>query len=164
MPYKCPRQDYHVCTLDGSEYYSMCQTKAISCRSNKPVFSHISTTCRAEEKVKVTVEDSGSHKVVMINTRLGKMFVCGNDWNMAAANVVCRNPLNVARGAAEVTKIKNRILDRDTKWPTECMSVRCTGSELSLAECTIYNPQPITENTVAIAKCYNEPKGAFSSF
>ncbi|ROK74140.1 Complement factor I [Anabarilius grahami] len=164
MPYKCPRQDYHVCTLDGSEYYSMCQTKAISCRSNKPVFSHISTTCRAEEKVKVTVEDSGSHKVVMINTRLGKMFVCGNDWNMAAANVVCRNPLNVARGAAEVTKIKNRILDRDTKWPTECMSVRCTGSELSLAECTIYNPQPITENTVAIAKCYNEPKDECRTF
>ncbi|XP_067228354.1 complement factor I-like [Chanodichthys erythropterus] len=164
MPYKCPRQDYRACTLDGPEYYSMCQAKAISCRSNRPIFSHMSTTCRAEEKVEATLKDSGSYKVVMINSRLGKTFVCGRDWNMAAANVVCQNPLNVARGAAAAAVTKKKFLDKDPEWPTECMSVRCTGSELSLAECTIYNPQPITNNTVAIAKCYNEPKGECKKF
>jgi len=41
------------------------------------------------------------------------------------------------------------------------MSVRCTGSELSLAECTIYHPMEITESSdVAAVKCH-EPKGAF---
>lgn len=47
--------------------------------------------------MKVTLEDSGSDKVVMMNTGLGRYLVCGNGWNMAAANVVCRNALDVAR-------------------------------------------------------------------
>lgn len=79
-------------------------------------------------------------------------------------NVLIAFPAFVCvRGAVAVSKTRYRYLDKDLEWPTECMSVRCTGSELSLAECTIYNPQPITNNTVAIAKCYKEPKGAFSS-
>ncbi len=48
MPYKCPRQQISACTLDGSEYFSMCQANAIACRSKKPVFSHFSTSCKGE--------------------------------------------------------------------------------------------------------------------
>uniref|UniRef100_A0A671PWC5 trypsin n=1 Tax=Sinocyclocheilus anshuiensis TaxID=1608454 RepID=A0A671PWC5_9TELE len=116
--------------------------------------------CPAGDKVHVTVSVSKSNNVVEINTRLGKMLVCGKDWNMAAANVVCRNPLNVDRGAEEASNIKYKALDKATQWPNACMRIRCMGSELSLAECTIHNQEPIKANTeVAVAKCYKEPTG-----
>lgn len=41
--------------------------------------------------------DSDSNNVVEIKTKMGKMPVCGNGWNMAAANVVCRNVKGVER-------------------------------------------------------------------
>ncbi|RXN08433.1 complement factor I [Labeo rohita] len=165
MPYKCPRQQINACTLDGSVYYSMCQANAISCRTKKPIFSHFSQTCKAEDNVKVTLMDSDAHKVVEIKTSLGKKLVCGKDWNMAAANVVCRNPLEVDRGAEKASKIAYGSLDKTIKWPNECMRVRCMGYELSLAECTIYKPEPIAENAeVAVAKCYEKPKGECKKF
>ncbi|XP_050952522.1 complement factor I isoform X4 [Labeo rohita] len=165
MPYKCPRQQINACTLDGSVYYSMCQANAISCRTKKPIFSHFSQTCKAEDNVKVTLMNSGAHKVVEIKTKLGKKLVCGKDWNMAIANVVCRNSLKVDRGAEKASKITYVSLDKTITWPNECMRVHCTGYELSLAECTIYKPEPIAGNAeVAVAKCYEEPKGKCNKF
>ncbi|XP_052449747.1 complement factor I isoform X1 [Carassius gibelio] len=152
-PNKCPQQKIKACTLDGSEYYSMCQANAISCRTKSPTFSHFSQTCKAEDKVDVMV--SGSNNVVEIKTKLGKMLVCGNGWNMAAANVVCRNAKGVDRGAEVASNIPYGSLDEAVEWSKECMRVRCTGSELSLAECTIYNPEPIKTGVAAI-KCYEE--------
>ncbi|XP_039508220.1 complement factor I isoform X2 [Pimephales promelas] len=158
MPYKCPRQDKQACTLDGSHYYSMCQTKAISCRSSKPVFSHFSSACTEEHTVEVELRKSKKHNVVMIKTEKGTMPVCGNGWNMASANVVCRNPGKESRGADAAPTTKYSHLDNASDWGKECMSVRCTGSELSLAECTIYHPMEITESSdVAAVKCH-EPK------
>ncbi|KAK7132894.1 hypothetical protein R3I93_019217 [Phoxinus phoxinus] len=163
MPYKCPRQDKPACTLDGSQYYSMCQAKAIACRTSEPVFSHFSSSCRAKDKVEARLEEYHSQHVVTIKTEKGTMFVCGRDWSMASANVVCRNPGNVAKGAETATYITHSALDKAFGL-TGCMSVRCTGSELSLAECTIYNPQPITDSTeVAVTKCY-QPKGECVGF
>ncbi|KAL1249212.1 hypothetical protein QQF64_020217 [Cirrhinus molitorella] len=165
LPYKCPRQQLNACTLDGSVYYSMCQANAISCRSSKATFSHFSPTCKAEENVEATVAVSGSHKVVEIKMKSEKKLVCGKDWNMAAANVVCREPLKVERGALNVSKITYESLDKTIEWPKECVSVRCMGYELSLAECTIYNPEPIARTTeVAVAKCYEEPEGQCKTF
>ncbi|XP_073679424.1 complement factor I-like [Garra rufa] len=163
MPYKCPRQQINVCTLDGSAYYSMCQANAIACRSNEPTFSHFGQNCKAEEMVKVEV--SNPDHVVEIKTRFGKKLVCGKDWNMAAANVVCRGSLGVDRGADMASKISYESLDKTITWPNECMRVRCMGSELSLAECTIYNPEPISGTAeVAVSKCYNEPTGECKKF
>uniref|UniRef100_A0A8B9JDT7 Peptidase S1 domain-containing protein n=1 Tax=Astyanax mexicanus TaxID=7994 RepID=A0A8B9JDT7_ASTMX len=42
-------------------------------------------------------------------------------------------------------------------WLSQCMSVRCTGSELSLAECTLYAPQSVENVEVVAVKCYTEP-------
>ncbi|KAL0149975.1 hypothetical protein M9458_054634, partial [Cirrhinus mrigala] len=109
--------------------------------------------------------DSDAEKVVAIKTKLGKKLVCGKDWNMAAANVICRNSLKVDRGAEKASKITYESLDETITWPNECMRVRCMGYELSLAECTIYKPEPIAGNAeVAVAKCYEEPKGKCKKF
>ncbi|XP_051946976.1 complement factor I isoform X3 [Xyrauchen texanus] len=160
VPYKCPRQESRVCTLDGLSYYSMCQANAISCRSKEPVFSHFSATCKVGDKVEVTlVKSEDSKDVIMIQTPASeKRLVCGKYWDMAAANVVCQNPGNAPSGAKLASKMSYRLLEKAKKWPNECMSVRCTGSELSLAECSIATPEPITEKTeVAVANCYKEP-------
>lgn len=164
MPYKCPRQQ-NTCALDGSVYYSMCQANAISCRTKTPIFSHFSSSCKVGDKVHVNVRVSDSHNVVEINTGLGKMLVCGKGWNMAAANVVCRNPLNVDRGAERAYNITYDSLDKDTQWPNECMRIRCMGHELSLAECKIHYQEPVAEDTaVAVAKCYKETPGECKKF
>ncbi|KAF4096221.1 complement factor I [Onychostoma macrolepis] len=162
MPYKCPRQKISACTLDGAMYYSMCQANAISCRSKTPIFSHFSQSCKAEDKVETSISDSND--VVEIKTNSGKRPVCGKGWNMAAANVVCRNVKGVNRGAEAASNIAYESLDEDTEWSDQCMRVRCTGSELSLAECTIYNPEPITKTGVAALKCYKEPSGEYKKF
>ncbi|XP_059397295.1 complement factor I-like [Carassius carassius] len=162
MPYKCPRQQ-NTCTQEGPVYYSMCQANAISCRTKTPTFSHFSPSCKATDKVTVSVSDS--QNVVVINTGLGKMLVCGKGWNMAAANVVCRNPLKVERGAEKADSIQYKSVNKDTQWENQCMRVRCMGYELSLAECRIHNPEEITEDTmVAVAKCYEEPQGECKKF
>uniref|UniRef100_A0A8C1NP47 trypsin n=1 Tax=Cyprinus carpio TaxID=7962 RepID=A0A8C1NP47_CYPCA len=164
MPYKCPRQQ-NTCALDGSVYYSMCQANAISCRTKTPIFSHFSSSCKVTDQVHVQVRASDSHNVVEINTGLGKMLVCGKGWNMAAANVVCRNPLNVDRGAERAYNITYDSLDKDTQWPNECMRIRCMGHELSLAECKIHYQEPVAEDTaVAVAKCYKETPGECKKF
>lgn len=157
MPYKCPRQDTRACTLDGAEFYSMCQTNAIACRANKPTFSHFSRTCKTDENVQTTFRNSGDKRVLEIHSKKGKMLVCGSEWNIAAANVFCRNDsTEYYRGAERASKMQYVELEGED-WPDQCMKVRCTGSELSLAECTIYNPTPIKgKQQVAVANCYNE--------
>ncbi len=50
----------------------------------------------------------------------------------------------------------------ESLYEDKCMRVRCTGSELSLAECMIYNPEPIKAGVAAL-KCYEEAPGAVCS-
>uniref|UniRef100_A0AAY5EC70 trypsin n=1 Tax=Electrophorus electricus TaxID=8005 RepID=A0AAY5EC70_ELEEL len=138
LPYQCLRRGRPVCGMDGRSYFSLCQAQAIACRSKTVMFSHYGSTCG---------EKSGHHEVVLVEVDglQGKTLVCGDDWwDTAAANVVCR--------------VKQHERHTEGAWP-QCVRVRCTGSELSLAECTLSKPQSLLLNSdVAAVQCdHNEP-------
>ncbi|XP_072552177.1 complement factor I-like [Salminus brasiliensis] len=163
LPYQCPRIGETVCGLDRKSYLNYCQAQAAACRANKPVFSHYGLNCN--ECFEVSLMQSGGHEVVQVKTTKGRALVCGTKtWNIAAANVVCRHQKNDARGAVATEKVKSKDLDEDVKLP-QCISVRCTGSELTLAECTIYEPQAVEDSTeVAAVSCYTKRQEVCSEF
>ncbi|GAA6069235.1 complement factor I isoform X1, partial [Tachysurus ichikawai] len=106
------------------------------------------------------LEEVKGQQVVQVITDQKKLLICASDsWNMAAANVICRQTNKDDRGALTLgTSMFKDVRDADTL--RECMSVRCTGAELSLSECVLYKPQRISDNTsVVTVKCYTEQQG-----
>lgn len=64
------------------------------------------------------------------------------------------------RGAEIGTKVRYDSLVKTIRWPSQCVNVQCTGSELSLAECSIHKPKLLNDTSeVAVANCYKEPAG-----
>lgn len=159
LPYQCPRLGSTVCGLDNEGYSSMCQALAISCRSTKPLFSHFSETCIDGKKFTSSLVKSGNYEVVHLSTPTGPALVCGGSWTMPAANVLCRHLKKEEKGADKATNIRFQdVKGSKTDWPTQCMVVRCSGLENTLAECTIYKAKPLKDEThVAVAHCYQEP-------
>ncbi|KAL6483976.1 hypothetical protein MHYP_G00088490 [Metynnis hypsauchen] len=158
LPYQCPRLGRAVCGLNGQTYISFCQAQAIACRTNTAVFSHYDFC--GEDIFKVELKKSGDRDVVQMETVKGKALICGaKSWDIAAANVICRSLKAEARGAASAQKMTVKDLEVGHQWPSQCMSVSCTGSEYSLAECTIYEPQDVEEDTqIAAFTCYKKPQ------
>ncbi|XP_059210230.1 complement factor I [Centropristis striata] len=156
-PYLCPAVGVTpVCGHDRRQYRSYCQVMALSCRTRQAVMSHFGTNCKApfpkfrssidaaSGVVTVSLPIPGTEDPNGIETHL----VCEEDWNMAAANVVCRkhgNPLG-AQTVGVVSNIKGR-----------CVSIRCQGYENSLAECEIYGKSEVGNGSVATATCYKLP-------
>ncbi|TRY64503.1 hypothetical protein DNTS_009411 [Danionella cerebrum] len=155
MPYMCEKlkEQKPACALDGTQFISMCLINANKCRDkSKPTFSHYNSTCSdIVEAFNVTVEEK---TVVGINIASGKKLICGDKWNMAAANVFCKSR-DITEGATIANKVD--ATDQLAEEFSECVKVRCTGAEHSLAECRIYKPEKINNHTkIAAIKCYNK--------
>ncbi|XP_053338193.1 complement factor I-like [Clarias gariepinus] len=161
LPYQCPRFGPRVCGLEGRSYMSLCQAQANACREKRPLFSHYTDLGSCEEPFKVELRGLKGQQVVQFRTADVTALVCGSDsWNMAAANVVCKHNKNnpSLRGAKVFGKSEFKDIMGVSR-VHECVDVRCTGAERTLAECLLYKPRSISEDTsVATVTCYtNEP-------
>ncbi|XP_028254769.1 complement factor I [Parambassis ranga] len=164
LPYQCPAENVtSVCGRDSRKYRSYCQVMAISCRSRKSIMSHFGGLCDASVQKFQSSIDEGTGVVrifVPDGTAGGEQFlVCSKLWDMAAANVACKQqgPLGAA-SAGSVPFESLMTNDEDKKLPGSCISVRCQGYETSLAECIIYDKEDISTSPVATAACYNAAK------
>ncbi|KAF5890534.1 complement factor I, partial [Clarias magur] len=157
LPYQCPRFGPRVCGLEGRSYTSLCQAQAIACREKRPLFSHYTDLGSCDEPFEVYLRGPQGQQVVWVKNV--NAMVCGSDsWNMAAANVVCKHIKNNPRGAKAFGKSEFKDIIGVSR-VRECVDVRCTGAERTLAECLLYKPHSISDNTsVATVTCYtNEP-------
>ncbi|KAJ8262196.1 hypothetical protein GJAV_G00163590 [Gymnothorax javanicus] len=161
LPYMC-NKGKSVCSNNKRTYFSFCQVKAVECLRRTSAFSHLGKDCKGDsfetnlrdkDVVEVTIPQNGTY------------LICGKEWNILAANVVCKHQKNQHMGAKRVTTLKyDQIANPGLKWPRECISIRCSGLESSLAECS-FGPQRQLrpKATVATATCYEERRACSRS-
>ncbi|XP_041636085.1 complement factor I [Cheilinus undulatus] len=160
-PYLCPFENVQpVCGRDNRSYRSYCQAMALSCRTKRPAMSHFGTNCGVNHpKFESSVDPETGVVDVFIPEKAGgpgeRLLVCWKVWNMAAANVACREhgyPL----GAVTAASVPYNSLNLEERpFPEKCVSIRCQGFETSLAECLIYDKIRIGNKKVATVTCYN---------
>ncbi|TNM93926.1 hypothetical protein fugu_002102 [Takifugu bimaculatus] len=158
VPYQCPSENVTaVCGRDGRNYRSYCQLMAVSCRTKSPKFSHFGQNCAASFSSSI-LPDSEVVRVFVPNAQHPsggeELLVCSKLWNMAAANVACREHGHSLGAAATTFKFHNILKESDRNLPDSCVSIRCQGYENSLAECVIYDSIKIGNRKVATVSCY----------
>ncbi|XP_044039889.1 complement factor I-like isoform X2 [Siniperca chuatsi] len=139
---------------------------AISCQSKRPLMSHFGETCTADQpKFRSSVEQGTAVVRIFVpgtgSTGGGgeELLVCPELWDMAAANVACKedgHPLGAA-STGTVSYVSLASYHGDQQLPGKCVSVRCQGYENSLAECVIYDKTSIDNRDVATATCVQPP-------
>ncbi|XP_012673086.2 complement factor I-like isoform X1 [Clupea harengus] len=152
VPYMCKRLGQGACGHNGRGYFNHCQAMAASCRSKTKVFSHFGDQCSADNVFSTSLKTDKQVVEVFLPNISKSALVCAKDWDMAAANVVCRDTRSEkARSAASVvfSEVEGAGL------PNVCVRMQCTGHEYSLAECNIYGDmKPLTPNDhVASVQC-----------
>uniref|UniRef100_A0A3B3CRT8 Peptidase S1 domain-containing protein n=1 Tax=Oryzias melastigma TaxID=30732 RepID=A0A3B3CRT8_ORYME len=158
-PYMCPRDGVKpVCVRNHKRYFSYCQAMAMSCMSKTPLLSHFGELCGEKiKKFRSSVDKTtGVVKIFLPDNTAGEeLLVCHDQWDIAAANVACREEGAASAFAVDYSEIRGG----DQELPRRCVTVRCQGFELSLAECEIYNKVDIGDGAVAAARCYeSEPE------
>uniref|UniRef100_A0A3Q2QNW3 trypsin n=1 Tax=Fundulus heteroclitus TaxID=8078 RepID=A0A3Q2QNW3_FUNHE len=163
-PYLCPTEGVEpVCGQNHRNYISYCQAMAVSCRTKTPLMSHFGKECKVNiAKFRSSLDEAtGLIKIFLPDGSGGgeNLLVCQQRWDVAAANVACKehnHPLGAA--SADTLDYNSLVANSDNKdLPSSCVSVRCQGYETSLAECEIYNKVNATDRKVAAATCYKEP-------
>nr|XP_023683439.1 complement factor I isoform X1 [Paramormyrops kingsleyae] len=158
LPYQCPREGAaQVCSTQGRTYISYCQLKAVDCLRDTALFDGFLTDkpCKGDF---FKAELKGDQNIIEVKMDSKTFVICGNDWNIEAANVACRRMQNSDcrwPGAERATTIPyGQITDHDLL-PNSCVSVDCKGFEGSLAECTFSDPKDLNElDPIATATCY----------
>ncbi|XP_013884506.1 complement factor I [Austrofundulus limnaeus] len=159
-PYLCPLEGLKpVCGLNRKNYRSYCQAMAASCRNNQPLFSHFGENCKDSKTFHSSMDsDSGLIRIFLPDGAGGgdQLLLCGELWDMAAANVACKAQTHTLGAAATHTMDYDTLLanSRNQDLPSSCVSVRCQGYEMLLAECEIYDKQKAEGRKVAAATCY----------
>ncbi|KAF3698179.1 Complement factor I [Channa argus] len=151
-PYMCPTENLTpVCGKDDRKYNSYCQVMAVSCRTKKSVMSHFGANCGASySKFSSSIDQhTGVVKVFIPDKNMPQerkeLLVCSELWDMAAANVVCKEHGNLL-GAATIG-------NHEEPRAQECVNFHCQGYETSLAECVISNET--SQEKVATTTCYD---------
>ncbi|XP_040887580.1 complement factor I-like [Toxotes jaculatrix] len=173
----CPTEGVApVCSHGNKQLRSYCQAMAVSCRTQNPVMSHFGGTCTAEQPkfsasvergtgvVKLFVPGTGNTGNTGNTGSTGgsgeEVLVCEELWDMAAANVACKengHPLGAAStGTVSYTSLKS--YHSNQQLPGKCVSIRCQGYENSLAECVIYDKVNPDNGNVAMATCVQTPE------
>ncbi|KAG7453593.1 complement factor I [Solea senegalensis] len=163
LPYMCDMDDVApVCGRDHRTYRSFCQVMAVSCRLRKPIMSHFGENCiESVPKFKSSIDsDTGLVRVFLPDSKSSQggedLLVCAQTWNVAAANIVCKehgNELGAATAhQVSFASVANRT-NPNKQLPGSCVSFRCQGYENSLAECEISNKATVGQ-TVATVTCY----------
>ncbi|XP_041842100.1 complement factor I isoform X7 [Melanotaenia boesemani] len=159
--YLCPYQGLkQVCGVNHRTYRSFCQTMAVSCRTEGPIFSHFGELCNETfPKFRSLLdEDTGLVRIFLPNSagKVEALLVCHELWDMAAANVACKGK-NHPLGAASADGVAYESLKPgDKQLLKKCARIHCQGYETSLAECEIKDTMNINHNKVAAVKCYKE--------
>ncbi|KAM4713900.1 complement factor I [Anableps anableps] len=162
-PYLCPTEGVEpVCGQNHKTYTSYCQAMAVSCRTKKPLMSHFGKECKENiPKFQNSQDkDTGLIKIFLPDGAGGgeNLLVCQQRWDMAAANVACKeykHPLGAT--SANSVDYNSLMANGDNKdLPSSCVSIHCQGYETSLAECEIYNKVKADGGMVATATCYKE--------
>ncbi|XP_019713788.1 complement factor I [Hippocampus comes] len=164
-PYLCPTEDITpVCGRDGRLYRSYCQAMALSCRSGKSAMSHFDQACSEEQpKFRSFLDPHTGALSLFVPEQAGvgggkRLLVCGQSWDMAAANVACKDhghPLGAASAGSVASGPLRRGGHALSPLPDRCVIVRCRGFETSLAECVIHDGVRVGEGRVATATCYD---------
>ncbi|GLD69449.1 complement factor I-like protein [Lates japonicus] len=157
-PYLCPAEGMTpVCARDNKQLRSFCQAMAASCQSKKPFMSHFGTTCTADQPKFRSSIDQGTELVRLFVPGTGgggeEVLVCQELWDMAAANVACKEDGHPLGASSTGTVSYISLKSFDDQLPGKCVSVRCQGYENSLAECVIYDKVNIDNREVATATC-----------
>lgn len=127
--------------------------------------SHFGENCESDQWFKGSIDEHTRVVKAFIpdpNSESGdgeELLVCSELWDMAAANVACKENTKPL-GAAVADSISYSSLTTDhhhKQFPDRCVSIRCQGYETSLAECVIYNKTNIANGMVATATCYEKP-------
>ncbi|XP_062372445.1 complement factor I-like [Sardina pilchardus] len=157
LPYMCLRLGPPACGHDGRRYLTHCQAMASSCRMNRKVFSHFGSQCSVTNVFSTFVKTDKEVIEVKLPNISRNALVCAEDWNMAAANVVCRDQSSGKAGGAGSVMF-SEVQREDPGLPGVCVRVQCTGHEYSLAECNIYGDmRPLTStDSVATVHCATE--------
>ncbi|XP_048365819.1 complement factor I [Sphaerodactylus townsendi] len=132
LPYQCPKNGTSVCSMEGKTFRTYCQLKSYECQRHNSKFRSRGN-CELQDDFEVSLKpENVSERFIQVQMNSNKMFICGHQWSMNEANVICRH-LHFPEGADRI-KLDH---PEDTWNSSECLKVTCRGTETSLAECSL---------------------------